>query len=410
VQIARIDANSLTLLENINIWDPDSAICYGALSTNSNQEVGTSYMMGGGSRFPSHVVGILTGTRKDLLVAASDRGPLDPDTGKGEWGDYLTVRRMFPAQKLFVATGYTMKGPGDGSNRDATPRLVVFGRAEDIGGVIPGAAPPASLVAPRVALQDVNRLPVVDAAAAAQIKAAAGVGSGTSALALAAAPLAPELAPKPGFERWPVKTGTDADVDQVAPRIVPTTVEELISMQRPADMLPVTADFPMYQQHRSPPVETTIWQIEADIIALKQETDGDYHLVLQGASGETMIGEIPTPRPPFVLAQSPWLPNIQAARQAVDDKLVQHLSPADFVPFGGKLVPRDAVSTPVAPLDLPESLTTPTEGVGPAFKTSIPPTRARLTGVGFFDRVHGQMGVSQSNGIELHPILKVEWL
>jgi hypothetical protein len=32
-----------------------------------------------------------------------------------------------------------------------------------------------------------------------------------------------------------------------------------------------------------------------------------------------------------------------------------------------------------------------------------------LTGVGFFDRVHGQMGVSQSNGIELHPILKVEW-
>src|SRR5437899_2875478 len=44
VQIARIDATNLTLLENINIFDPDSAICYGALSTNANQEVGISYM------------------------------------------------------------------------------------------------------------------------------------------------------------------------------------------------------------------------------------------------------------------------------------------------------------------------------------------------------------------------------
>ena len=123
-----------------------------------------------------------------------------------------------------------------------------------------------------------------------------------------------------------------------------------------------------------------------------------------------MIGEIPTPRPPFVLAQSPWLPNIQTARQAVDDKLVRQLSPADFVPFGDKLVPREAIAAPVAPPDLPESFATPAVGVGPAFKTRIAPTRARITGVGFFDRVHGQMGVSQSNGIELHPILKIEWL
>ena len=46
----------------------------------------------------------------------------------------------------------------------------------------------------------------------------------------------------------------------------------------------------------------------------------------------------------------------------------------------------------------------------PAFKTRITPTRARLTGPAFFDKVHGQMGVSQSNGIEIHPVLKVEWL
>ena len=97
-------------------------------------------MIGGGSRYPTHVVGIMTGTRRDVFVAAGDRGPLpDSSTGKGEWGDYLTLRRMYPNQKLFAATGYTMKGPGDGSNRDSTPRFVIFGRTESIG---PGTAAP----------------------------------------------------------------------------------------------------------------------------------------------------------------------------------------------------------------------------------------------------------------------------
>jgi hypothetical protein len=402
VQIARIDAGNLTLLENINIFDPDSAICYAALSTNANQEVGVSYMIGGGPRYPSHVVGILTGTRKDTIVASSDRGPLaDPRTGKEEWGDYLTVRRMFPNQKLFAATGYTLKGAGDGSNRDATPRFVVFGRAEDI-----QPLPPQVFFPP----QDVNRLPVADAATAARIRAAAGVTYGPLAPVTQAAPIAPELVTKPGFERWPVKTGTDPDVGRVESQIVPTTVEEMITIPRPNDMLPPTGDFLTYQQHRAAPVETTIWTIDAEITVLKQEADGDYHLVLRGASGATMIGEVPTPRPPFVQQSSPWLANIKAVRTAVDDKLVKNLSPADFVQMGGRFVPRESiVGQPETPLDLPESFTTPDQGVGPLFMTKIQPTAARITGVGFFDKVHGQTGVSQSNGIELHPILKIEW-
>src|SRR5690242_14001439 len=132
----------MTLLENINIFDNDSAICYGALSSNINDEVGISYMIGGGSRFPSHMVGILTGTRKDVLISAGERGPLpDPQTNKGEWGDYLTVRPVFPDRRLFAATGYTLKGSGDSSNRDATPRFVVFGRASDAAGVGPVVTP-----------------------------------------------------------------------------------------------------------------------------------------------------------------------------------------------------------------------------------------------------------------------------
>jgi len=80
----------------------------------------------------------------------------------------------------------------------------------------------------------------------------------------------------------------------------------------------------------------------------------------------------------------------------------------------GKLVPRESMTAPSAEDRAPQaSFLPPVEGLPGApqpFKTQLPPTRARITGVGFFDRVHGQMGVSQANGIELHPILRIEWI
>src|SRR5258707_7932775 len=437
VQIARIDSSNLTLIENVNLFDPDSAVSYAALSTNANNEVGVSYMIGGGSRFPSHVVGILTGSRKDVVVATSDRGPLDPQSGKGEWGDYLTVRPVFPDRNLFGATGYTMKSPGDGSNQDATPRFVVFGRAGATGASLGAVGGTTTAAGPRAAgpadgngapITDVNSLPVVSADVAAQIKAwAMAQGGAPQAVVGVSAELLPvglKFVTKPGVERWPVKTGTDPDVGNVGKNvingqllgagIVPTTVEELIRIPRSADMTPPTSEFPDFQQRRKNPVETTIWQIEADIIALKQEADGDRHLVLQGASGQTMIGEIPTPRAPFVLASSPWLANMQAARQAVDDKLVSKLSAADFTRLDDTLVPRKSLSVqPEAMPSVPASFRTPKEDeqqAMPTFKTKVPATPVRITGVGLFDRVHGQMGVALLNGIEIHPVLKIEWL
>jgi hypothetical protein len=260
-------------------------------------------------------------------------------------------------------------------------------------------------------------LKLLSAVAAAKIKAAAGMAAyapaKTPAAGAEAVAQSATLAAKPGVERWPVKTGTDPDVTQVASDVVATTVEEMITIPRPTNMQPPTGDSPLYQDHRAAPVETTIWQLDATIIALKQEADGDYHLVLQGASGETMIGEIPTPRAPFVGASSPWVPRIESARSAVDKKLVKNLKPKDFVPMAGKLVPRESMTTRPQALSaamLPASFVTAPQGIAPAFKTAVKPTKARVTGVGFFDRVHGQMGVSQSNGIELHPILQIEWI
>ena len=432
VQIARIDATNRTLIESINVFDENSATAYGALSSNTENEVGLSYMIGG-AQFPSHMVAILTPTRKDLVVSAGERSPLD-----SQWGDYLTVRPVFPDRKLFAATGYTMKGAGDGSNRDVTPRYVVFGRTGNAQPapspgpgpvtpppqppVPPGPVPPPTPVGAGP-ITDVNSLPVVSAAVAAQIKAAAGLGAAPAPpLAAPAAPPPVGERDQPGSERWPVKTGQDHDRAKVGKNviggadlgagIVEATVEELVSLPRPPGLTDPSLDPPQFTSVRAGVAEITIWRIVATIIALKHEKDGDYHLVLQGASGAEMVAEIPTPTPLFV-GDSPWLTNIGQARREIDDKLVKHLSPAAFTLMNNKYVPLGAVTFQVRPAAHPAmSFQTPEQATGivqPLFATQITPTLARITGVGFFDRAHGATGAAP-NVIELHSVLKVEWM
>lgn len=125
IQIARINITTMTLIENINLWNPNYAFCYAGLATNVNNEVGVSYTIGGGPKFPTHVVGILTGTRRQRTTFTSTRGPAD-----NKWGDFLTVRRNYSNTKLFCATGYSLQN-GAGSS-DATPNLTVFGRANEV--------------------------------------------------------------------------------------------------------------------------------------------------------------------------------------------------------------------------------------------------------------------------------------
>ena len=448
VQVARIDSKSLTLLDNINVFDPDSAICYGGLSTNVAGEVGISYMIGGGPRFPSHAVGILTGNRKDIIVAAGERGPLPSrNSGKGEWGDYLTVRPVFPERQLFAATGYTLQGAGDGSNRDSTPRFVTFGRSS--GSVTPGTAdatgktgkttkrpkppvPTAPLpTTPAVdggPIRDVNLRAVVAPATGLKIKQACGMGSTIlqaelDAMNAAEAAAAPQ-ADKPGTERWFVKTGQDQDRAKVGKNvvlktgvdlgagIVEATLEEMVSLPRPLGLENPKLDPPQFSKIRDGQTEVTIWRITAKILAVKHEADGDYHLVLQGASGAEMVGEIPTPTTAFV-GDSPWLVNIGQARQQIDDKLIRHLAPAAFAIMNDKFVPNGSMMfNPQQTADPAMSFVTPPQGsnaIQPLFQTAVAPTPVRLTGVGFFDRAHGALGASP-NVVELHPILKVEFL
>jgi hypothetical protein len=283
------------------------------------------------------------------------------------------------------------------------------------------ASPPSSST-----FTDVNTLPVVTAAVAAQILAAAVQIGNAAQPAAEEQPLqfvSAEAVTKPGVERWPVKTGQDPDVGLVGKNvingknlgagIVPATVEELIAINRPPDMRPPTKAFAAYQDKRRQTVEVTVWQVDGEITVLKLESDGDYHLVLTGAAGETMIAEVPTPTTEFI-GNSPWMANIKAARAVIDNTFVKQLNPQNFVARNGMLVPRESVSgkAPAPPKGLPKSFAAEPgkESAVPAFQTKVTPTKVRITGVGLFDSDHGQVGVARLNGIELHPTLKIELL
>ena len=74
VQIARIDSQEMTLMEDINVFDEESATAYAALSTNAEDDVAISYMIGGGPRFPSHIVGMLTCRAKKFWSQPENAG------------------------------------------------------------------------------------------------------------------------------------------------------------------------------------------------------------------------------------------------------------------------------------------------------------------------------------------------
>src|SRR6266436_7902608 len=113
-----------------------------------------------------------------------------------------------------------------------------------------------------------------------------------------------------GVERWSVKTGTDHDASKV--NLNSPTSTTIASMRA------FTAPNPIPANNRVAPAETTVWVINATITEYKLESDQDYHVVIQDASGNTMIAEIPNPS--CVGAGSPFLNGITTAKMQFDAK------------------------------------------------------------------------------------------
>jgi hypothetical protein len=159
-----------------------------------------------------------------------------------------------------------------------------------------------------------------------------------------------------GTERWSVKTGSDPDapyIDQTS--IWYTSVGEMGSWGRPGYLPP---------NNRIDPYETNVLYVEATLVKYKRETDRDYHLVLMDASGNNLIAEIPDPA--CVSGSSVFADGISNARYEFDSVF----------------------------------------NVTTSFQNAYVPVQ--ITGVGFFDFVHGQTGHAP-NYVEIHPVLDIQF-
>ena len=166
-----------------------------------------------------------------------------------------------------------------------------------------------------------------------------------------------------GTERWSVKVGTDRDARNVATSPQVTTMAQLRSIAAPTrpNSRPRT---------RFAPTELTTFQVKGILRVIKKEPDQDYHLVITDPINPrvTMIVESPDPT---CASGSQFLDNITSVRTMLDrtlqlDRIFAHNA-------------RSELSVPVT-----------------------------VTGVAFFDSLHGQEGVAP-NGIELHPVLIIDF-
>lgn len=178
------------------------------------------------------------------------------------------------------------------------------------------------------------------------------------ALALWVVPIAsaPEAAAAScGVWRWGVKTLSDPDRRDVDFNAHATRIDHLRKLDPPGSL---SSDTP-----RLDGIEKQVFSVRAQVITATIEDDSDIHLVIatRGERQHTMIVEFPLPA---CVAKRFKRTQMTQARNAML-AACGPISSSEFTDLTGKV---------------------------------------RISGVGFWDEIHGQTGVAP-NGIELHPVL-----
>jgi hypothetical protein len=188
-----------------------------------------------------------------------------------------------------------------------------------------------------------------------------------------------------GTERWQVKVGADSGSDSVRLEpLVQTTLQDAIRLSQPH--LPPSSD-----NDTRLPEERHVYRLSGHLVEFKQEAgssgDSDYHLVIaddtlqftndadRHGPGHSLIAEIPDPGcipgkhgDPDVASR--FSDEIACVRAKMDAKFPDANKDGKFFDTG---------DTPVT-----------------------------ITGVGFFDRAHGQTGRARNN-LEIHPLLDIDF-
>ena len=204
---------------------------------------------------------------------------------------------------------------------------------------------------------DNSSTPTPSTSGAPAVSTIATVSPATSEPVSPAATAPPAVGVHCGTERWPVKTLSDQDATQVNFTPVQSSVAELRSLAAPPS-LP--------QSSRVAPTELTVFTLTAQAVEMKLEEDRDIHLVIAEPANPsaTMITEFPDADQCSGAVGSAHAAEMRTARAALVGAFGQPSS-SQFTNLTGT---------------------------------------ATLTGVGFFDFLHGQTGVAP-NGIELHPVV-----
>ena len=159
-----------------------------------------------------------------------------------------------------------------------------------------------------------------------------------------------------GKERWSVKTLIDKDTSYIDfDKVTETTVSDQCDLPKPTSI----NNKPRLKSER------TVYEIVGYVTDYIVEDDHDYHVVIEDPyTGETMVVEIVDPDCPDIINTSRY-----ETFKEVRSWFKQHFNPTS------------------------------------SFK--IKRAKVRITGVGFFDFIHGQRGMAP-NGREIHPVLNIE--
>lgn len=165
--------------------------------------------------------------------------------------------------------------------------------------------------------------------------------------------LVPSCALACGTERWKVKTLADADVYKTNSAPIEAKIADLVALEAPRQI--AKADDSRF------PEELTVYKVSARLMGFKKEADGDFHIVISDGKW-TMIVEIPDP----ACVGKPYKDDMKRLRDTWEKR------------FGKATTKFKDVSRHRIAIE--------------------------VEGYGFFDFIHGQIGVAK-NGFELHPII-----